>query len=55
MEKMGQQGLTPETFRSEVMLQNATLNDGTIFSTIMIPSQGLFDVIPVDSDYPDGA
>jgi hypothetical protein len=53
MEIMGEEDLTPENFRNEVMLANPTLNDMTIFSAMMNPSKGLIDIVPVDSDYPD--
>jgi len=41
------------TLRNDVMLQHPTLNDRTIFSTIMSPAKGLLDAIPTDDDYPD--
>ena len=55
MKLMGQEGLNADNFRNIVMLANATLNDGTIFSATMNPKLGLLDAIPVDSDYPDMA
>jgi hypothetical protein len=35
------------------MLIGPTVNDETIFSSVLIPAEGYIDILPVDSDYPD--
>ena len=49
---MGQENLTIETLRYDVLYQNPVLNDMTIYNVLMIPAEGHFDPIGVDSDYP---
>lgn len=54
LQKVGTEGMNPDSLRYDVMFQNATLNDRTIFSTIMIPATGVIDAVPVKSEFPDG-
>jgi len=49
---VGSENITIETLRYEVLYKNPTLNDVTIYNAIMIPAEGHFDPIGVDSDYP---
>jgi len=55
MNAIGTANLNAENLRSQVMLVNPTLNDGTIFSAIMNPKLGIIDVVGIDSDYPEPA
>ena len=55
MQRIGQENLTVETLLTEVMYSEPTLNDHTIFTTIMSPLLEHFEAHPVDSEYPDVA
>eukprot|EP00350_Pseudokeronopsis_sp_OXSARD2_P014061 CAMPEP_0170546808 /NCGR_PEP_ID=MMETSP0211-20121228/5142_1 /TAXON_ID=311385 /ORGANISM="Pseudokeronopsis sp., Strain OXSARD2" /LENGTH=218 /DNA_ID=CAMNT_0010851455 /DNA_START=356 /DNA_END=1012 /DNA_ORIENTATION=+ len=52
MEELGRENLNVESLMNDVMLRNFTLNEISIYSTISGPSEGLFETIPVKSDFP---
>jgi len=53
MQSVGFENINADNLRHTVMLAEPTLNDHTIFSSILIPALGSLDAIPVKSDYPD--
>jgi len=52
MEEVGKENISYDTLLNNVMLQSHTINKFTIYTTMAIPAENIFDVYGFDSDNP---